>query len=146
LELQIAFPLVTVIVIVIVCFLFSVYCFLISPLFPLSHTGLLQTEAQPPPFSRLACGLFVSTISVDKGTVLKRFMPRARGPIGRFVYDPEKDQKHLVMVAAGSGVTPFISIMRELCQSDAHAPTMDLIVSFRTVEDIICAKELDQLL
>jgi large subunit ribosomal protein L22 len=28
---------------------------------------------------KLGTGLFVSTISVDKGTVLKRFMPRARG-------------------------------------------------------------------
>jgi ring-1,2-phenylacetyl-CoA epoxidase subunit PaaE len=70
---------------------------------------------------------------------------RARGPIGRFIYEPEKDCKHLVMVAAGSGVTPFVSIMREYAGKlgTAGAPTrMTLVVSFRSRDDIILAKDL----
>ncbi len=69
------------------------------------------------------------------GSVLK-----ARGPIGKFVYDPAIDQKHLVMVAGGSGVTPFVSILREfadrLGQADAPA-SMTLLVSYRSKNDLI---------
>lgn len=65
---------------------------------------------------------------------------RARGPIGRFIYEPEKDRKHLVMVAAGSGVTPFVSIMREYASKlgTPGAPEkMTLIVSYRSRQDLI---------
>lgn len=70
---------------------------------------------------------------------------RARGPIGKFVYDPALDQKHLVMVAGGSGVTPFVSILREYGDrlGSLGAPEkMTLLVSYRSHEDLICWKEL----
>ena len=73
---------------------------------------------------------------------------RARGPIGKFCYDPSMDHKHLKMVAAGSGVTPFISIMREFEArlGTEHAPlTMSLLVSFRSKNDLICWNELSKL-
>jgi ferredoxin-NADP reductase len=80
---------------------------------------------------------------VKKGDIL-----RARGPIGRFIFEPERDLGHLVMIAAGSGVTPFISIMRE------HAPSlgqsgspqkMTLLVSYRSRADLILNEDLQQL-
>ena len=77
---------------------------------------------------------------VKVGTVL-----RARGPIGRFVYESDKDQPHLFMVAAGSGVTPFISILREYAQrlGQADAPQrMTLLVSYRSKADLICWHDL----
>lgn len=78
---------------------------------------------------------------VKTGTIL-----RARGPIGRFVYESDKDAPHLFMVAAGSGVTPFISILREyaprLGQADAPQK-MTLVVSYRSKADLICWKELE---
>ena len=70
---------------------------------------------------------------------------RARGPIGRFIYEPEKDCEHLVMVAAGSGVTPFVSIMREYCAKLGAAGSpkkMSLLVSYRSREDVILANDL----
>lgn len=70
---------------------------------------------------------------------------RARGPIGRFCYFPDKDQKHLAMVAAGSGVTPFVSIMREYYRrlGDSDAPQkMTLLVSYRSTEDLISWSDL----
>jgi glycine betaine catabolism B len=78
---------------------------------------------------------------------------RARGPIGKFVYEPQNDESKLVFVAAGSGVTPFLSIMKEY---SAHRATVEktsskksvelvLLVSFRTPSDIICAAELEDL-
>lgn len=73
---------------------------------------------------------------------------RARGPIGKFIYDPEKDQKHLVMIAAGSGVTPFVSILREYAQrlGQIDAPeAMTLLVSYRSKQDLILWNELERL-
>jgi ferredoxin-NADP reductase len=72
---------------------------------------------------------------------------RARGPIGRFIYEPEKDHKHLVMVAAGSGVTPFVSIMRQYAQKIGQpgAPShMTLLVSYRSRNDFILRTDLER--
>lgn len=71
---------------------------------------------------------------------------RARGPIGRFCFEPEKDCSHVAMVAGGSGVTPFISMMREyaplLGQKDAPKK-MTLLVSYKSREDLICWQDLE---
>ena len=72
---------------------------------------------------------------------------RARGPIGRFIYEPEKDHKHLVMVAAGSGVTPFVSIMRQYAEKIGQpgAPSlMTLLVSYRSRNDLILRTDLER--
>lgn len=70
---------------------------------------------------------------------------RARGPIGRFIYEPEKDLGHLVMVAAGSGVTPFVSIMREFADklgANGAPKKMSLLVSYRSRKDLILWEDL----
>jgi ferredoxin-NADP reductase len=75
------------------------------------------------------------TEKIQAGDVL-----RARGPIGRFCFDHKIFSSHLVMIAAGSGVTPFLSIMREYKDrlGQPGAPThMSLLVSYRSVQDII---------
>jgi ferredoxin-NADP reductase len=77
---------------------------------------------------------------VKEGTVL-----RARGPIGKFVYEPHKDRSHLFMVAGGSGVTPFVSIMREFAPrlGTPGAPAkVSLLVSYRSRVDLICWQDL----
>ena len=75
-----------------------------------------------------------------KGDVL-----RARGAMGNFCYDVERDQPHLFMIAAGSGVTPFLSIIRQFMPSDARAApaAMSLLVSYRTARDLIGWHELE---
>lgn len=66
---------------------------------------------------------------------------RARGPIGRFCFDPRLDSaKDFYMVAGGSGVTPFISILREYGHrlGDAHSPkSLNLLVAYRSSQDLI---------
>ena len=78
--------------------------------------------------------------SVEQGMILK-----ARGPIGKFCFFPQESQKNLVMVAAGSGVTPFVSILRQyqdtLGSSDAPK-SMVLLVAYRSQDDLICWQEL----
>ena len=70
---------------------------------------------------------------------------RARGAMGNFCYDAEQDQPHLFMIAAGSGVTPFLSIIRQFMPSNARgAPeAMSLLVSYRTSRDLIGWQELE---
>ncbi len=65
---------------------------------------------------------------------------RARGPIGKFCYFAEHDAPHLGMIAAGSGVTPFTSMIREYAShlGKQGAPKrMTLLVSYRTRQDLI---------
>ncbi|MCX6109203.1 MAG: FAD-binding oxidoreductase [Proteobacteria bacterium] len=81
---------------------------------------------------------------VKVGSVL-----RARGPIGKFVYEPGIDRGHLIMVAGGSGVTPFVSILREYAShlGQAGAPQrMTLLVSHRSSQDILCGADLQPLI
>lgn len=76
--------------------------------------------------------------TVQIGTVL-----RARGALGKFCYDPEVDKAHLYMIAAGSGITPFLSIIRQVMRSQAAEPQhMSLLVSYRTSSDLIGWQEL----
>ena len=70
---------------------------------------------------------------------------RARGALGRFCYDPEVDKQHLYMIAAGSGITPFLSIIRQIMLSPPSAPQhMSLLVSYRTRRDLIGWQELSK--
>lgn len=73
---------------------------------------------------------------LKEGDILK-----ARGPIGRFVYSDTTCLNNLVMVGAGSGVTPFISILREYGDhlGKPGAPkTLTLLVAYRSQQDLIC--------
>jgi ferredoxin-NADP reductase len=67
----------------------------------------------------------------------------ATGPYGQFCFD-EARHRNVVLIAAGSGITPMISILRyidELC-----LPThVTLLYFVRTRKDIIFEKELDRL-
>ncbi len=91
-------------------------------------------------------GGLVSNHFCDKvvsGSVLK-----ARGPIGRFAWDAERCRKQLVMVGAGSGVTPFISILREYADTlgqPGSPAAMTLLVAYRSREDLICWNDLKAL-
>ncbi len=80
---------------------------------------------------------------IRQGSIL-----RARGPIGRFCYDPDHDKQHLFMIAAGSGVTPFVSIMREHASTIGKSGSparMTLLVSYRSTKDLICWDALQEL-
>jgi ferredoxin-NADP reductase len=92
-------------------------------------------------------GGLVSNYLVDKvpqGSVLK-----ARGPIGRFCMPLATPTKHLVMVGAGSGVTPFIGILREYYDKlgqEGSPEAMSLLVAYRTKQDLICWDVLERVM
>jgi ferredoxin-NADP reductase len=67
-----------------------------------------------------------------------------RGPIGGyFVWDGDDETTPLLLVAGGSGVVPFRSILRRRLDLDGTAPVR-LLYSARSVPDIIYKRELDQ--
>ena len=72
---------------------------------------------------------------IKKGDIL-----RARGAMGGFYYDVLQDEKELVVVAAGSGVTPFASMLREYAPQLGAASVperLSFLLSFRSREDLI---------
>ena len=69
---------------------------------------------------------------------------RLRGPSGKYYFDPEAHREPLVLAAAGSGVTPAMSILRTILDRQLDLP-VTLIYGARTEADIIFARELDAL-
>jgi glycine betaine catabolism B len=77
----------------------------------------------------------------------ERAMPglavEASGPYGRFYFD-ETLHKSIVLVAAGSGITPMISMLRYIDDLELAIP-VTLLYSVRTSADIIFENELVRL-
>jgi len=67
-----------------------------------------------------------------------------RGPGGRFVPARCKSPRHLVLIAGGSGVTPMVSIIRSILDSDCDV-VATLIYANRTMADAMYADELNQI-
>jgi ferredoxin-NADP reductase len=64
----------------------------------------------------------------------------ARAPAGAFVY-PDDDDRPLVLLAGGVGITPMISMLRHAVAHDPQRP-VTLVQSARTVCDLAFADEL----
>jgi ferredoxin-NADP reductase len=87
-------------------------------------------------------GGFVSPYLLTKvktGDVLE-----STGPHGTFYYEPLMDSDHLVFLAGGSGVTPFMSIIRETVEQ-RQPLQIHLLYGSRRPDDIIFKDELEQI-
>jgi len=85
---------------------------------------------------------FVSAYLLDQvgqGDVLE-----STGPSGSFYHEPLTDGSDLVFLAGGSGVTPFVSIMREVVEKKLPL-RIHLMYGSRDPDDIIYRKELAQI-
>jgi ferredoxin-NADP reductase len=69
------------------------------------------------------------------------------GPAGCFYYEPLIDGTDLVFLAGGSGITPFMSILRDAFPLDGPASPLQVHVLYgsRTPEDVIFGAELAEL-
>jgi ferredoxin-NADP reductase len=84
----------------------------------------------------------VSPYLVDEAREGDRF--EVRGPVGGyFVWDGDEPEP-VLLVAGGSGVVPLMAIARHRARVSSAAP-MRLLVSSRTLEDVIYREELDEL-
>lgn len=66
------------------------------------------------------------------------------GPEGKFVYNPVFHGKKLCMIAGGSGITPFMSMIREVCQAGLDRE-ITLVYGARSLEDMIFTDEIKEL-
>jgi ferredoxin-NADP reductase len=67
-----------------------------------------------------------------------------KGPSGRFVFDPDEHPEPLVLVVAGSGISPVMAILRTLVDVEPDRP-VTLIYGCRTRQDLIFAREIEDL-
>ncbi|MEU6851410.1 2Fe-2S iron-sulfur cluster-binding protein [Actinacidiphila alni] len=67
-----------------------------------------------------------------------------RGPSGTF-HALEQAPEHLVLIAAGSGITPLMSMIRTHLSDPASVNRIDLLYSSRSSEEIIFGAELDRM-
>ncbi|KAH7915866.1 hypothetical protein BJ138DRAFT_1097619 [Hygrophoropsis aurantiaca] len=77
-----------------------------------------------------------------------------KGPMGKFEYlgrgrisrttKPQLEISTLVMICAGSGITPIFQVLRSIMQDQDDSTRCIVLDSNRRVEDILCKKELDQ--
>jgi ferredoxin-NADP reductase len=85
----------------------------------------------------------VSPYLVDEVVVGDRF--ELRGPIGGyFVWDAAAAREPLLLVAGGSGVVPFRSMLLHRAAYGSRVPAK-LIYSARTYDDVIYREELEEL-
>jgi ferredoxin-NADP reductase len=66
------------------------------------------------------------------------------GTAGTFVHEPLIHGRDLVFIAGGSGITPFMSMIRTIHQ-ERSAPRVHLIYGSRKEDDVIFRNELDSL-
>ncbi len=66
---------------------------------------------------------------------------QATGPHGSFYYEPLIDTRNIVFLAGGSGITPFMSIMRETAEKKLPL-NLHLLYGSRVPDDIIFKDEL----
>ncbi|MDD3946922.1 MAG: iron-sulfur cluster-binding domain-containing protein [Clostridia bacterium] len=69
---------------------------------------------------------------------------RTIAPEGLFTYEPLRDAKHIVGLAGGCGITPFVSLAKAIAEGDEDA-CLTLIYGCRTNKDILFKAELEEL-
>jgi len=73
-----------------------------------------------------------------KGTELK-----TSGPCGFFYHEPIRDSSHILALAGGSGITPFMSMIRDIVERNRNN-RITLIYGTRSPRDIIFREELEK--
>jgi ferredoxin-NADP reductase len=66
----------------------------------------------------------------------------ASAPLGEFVYEPIRDASHIIGLAGGSGITPFLSMARAIADGPENA-SLTLLYGSRKHDDILLRNELD---
>lgn len=67
-------------------------------------------------------------------------------PTGSFGLKSVETCKHIGFVAAGSGITPFLSMIKEVLYKSAHTPKVSLIYCNRSHKETMFSEEIEHLL
>ena len=63
-------------------------------------------------------------------------------PFGQFYYEPLRDAKNVVALAGGSGITPFVSMAKEIAAGKLPIH-LTILYGSVTHTDIVCGAELE---
>src|SRR5699024_2910435 len=85
---------------------------------------------------------FVSGYLTQKAQVGDRFVMTE--PSGEFHYETLRDSHHIVCIAGGSGITPFVSMAASLADGDEDYEMM-LFYGARTVSQLAYRDELEEM-
>ena len=77
--------------------------------------------------------------NVKPGTRLKGNMP-----FGTFYWEPMRDSKNIVAIAGGSGITPFLSMAREIAFGKMKDARLTVIYGSVKSDDIVLKEELEK--
>lgn len=98
-------------------------------------------------------GKYVLTIRLVEGGLMSRYIfdnwqvgteVQVSAPAGNFEYQPLRDAKKVVCLAGGSGITPFISMAKAVCDGDEDFE-MILIYGSKSSDCILFKDELAEL-
>ena len=98
-------------------------------------------------------GLYVIAVKRVEGGLVSNYILdnlrvgdtiEASDPTGNFTYEPLRDSDHIIAVAGGSGITPFISLAKAIAE-DSEECTLTIFYGSRKEEDILLKSELDNI-
>lgn len=98
-------------------------------------------------------GFYALTIKYVEGGLASRYIldnwtvgtqVDVSAPAGTFEYIPLRDARHVIAVAGGSGITPFLSIAKAIADGDEDFE-MTLLYGSRTADSILYRTEFDSL-
>ncbi len=98
-------------------------------------------------------GRYAITVKGTHGGVVSQFIlenfkvgcsVEVSEPMGTFTYEPLRDSEHIIGVAGGSGVTPFVSLAKAIADNDEPC-SLTLLYGCRTLADRPHFCELDSL-
>ena len=87
-------------------------------------------------------GGFASTYLLNKIKVGTKLT--ITGPQGDFYYDELRDSKNILALARGSGITPFLSLAKAICDNEEDC-NLTIIYGNKKRKDIVQEKELQEL-
>ena len=85
----------------------------------------------------LVSNLMLDDIKVGDGLTISK-------PVGDFGYNKIRDEKNVIGVAGGCGITPFISLAKAINDGDEDS-NLTVFYSVKTYDDIIFKKEIEQI-
>lgn len=98
-------------------------------------------------------GIYKITVKRVEGGIVSNFIldnwqigasVEVSDPTGSFTYEPLRDAKHIVAIAGGSGITPFVSLAKAVAEGDEDC-IITILYGSRLKEDILLKDELDEI-
>lgn len=107
-----------------------------TPVHDLSEPGILQLLVKKYPNGRASTHMH----NLTRGSTLT-----VRGPIPGYTYTPSSEQRSVLLVAGGAGITPIYSLTKGILTNDEDKTNIQLLWGVNGTRDIVLRTELEAL-